>query len=191
MTEIIENPFDWNDNFSEVAQEDFSMIQKCLSYGTVTTIGMALAKLELLEKQGCKVEQESEDKVDDAISRQKVLDVINLNWDFRRNCIRAIEKLPPVKQEPCSNCCNGNQIEKAKLCQKSYLAGMKHKQEPMTGRWVIAEDSNDRFFVTYECSCCKRAIIVPYDARNEVYKDYPYCHCGAKMVEPQERSDKG
>ena len=63
MTEIIVKPFDWNDNFSEIAQEDFSMIQKSLSYGTATTIGMALAKLELLERQGCKVEpQESEDK---------------------------------------------------------------------------------------------------------------------------------
>lgn len=61
MTEIIEKPFDWNDNFSEIAQEDFSMIQQSLSYGTATSIGMALAKLELLEKQGYKVEpQESE-----------------------------------------------------------------------------------------------------------------------------------
>jgi hypothetical protein len=61
MSEIIEKPFDWNDNLSEIAQEDFSMIQKSLSYGTATTIGMALAKLELLEKQGCKVDpQESE-----------------------------------------------------------------------------------------------------------------------------------
>ena len=62
MIEIIEKPFDWNDNLSEIAQEDFSMIQKSLSYATATTIGMALAKLELLEKQGCKVEpQESEE----------------------------------------------------------------------------------------------------------------------------------
>lgn len=53
--EIIVKPFDWNDNFSEVAQEDFSLIQKSLSYGTASSIGMALAKLELLEKQGCKV----------------------------------------------------------------------------------------------------------------------------------------
>lgn len=62
MFEIIEKPFDWNDNFSEIAQEDFSLIQKSLSYGTAQTIGLALAKLELLEKQGCKVEpQESEE----------------------------------------------------------------------------------------------------------------------------------
>ena len=50
-------PFTWNDNFSEVALEDFSMIQKRLPYGTCQNIGMALAKLELLEKQGCKVEE--------------------------------------------------------------------------------------------------------------------------------------
>ena len=50
-----EVPFSWNDNFSEIALEDFSMIQKSLPYGTCQTIGMALAKLELLEKQGCKV----------------------------------------------------------------------------------------------------------------------------------------
>ena len=56
MPEIIEKPFDCNDNLSEIAQEDFSLIQKNLSYGIASSIGMALAKLELLEKQGCKVE---------------------------------------------------------------------------------------------------------------------------------------
>jgi hypothetical protein len=61
-TEIKSVPFSWNDNFSEEALEDFSLIQKGLSYGTATSIGMALAKLELLEKQGCKVMAESEDK---------------------------------------------------------------------------------------------------------------------------------
>lgn len=54
---IKEVPFSWNDNLSEVALEDFSMIQKKLSYGICQSIGMALAKLELLEKQGCKVEE--------------------------------------------------------------------------------------------------------------------------------------
>ena len=62
MTEIIEKPFDWNDNMSKIALEDFSLIQKKLPYCTCQTIGMALAKLELLEKQGCKVEQERSDK---------------------------------------------------------------------------------------------------------------------------------
>ena len=39
-------------------------------------------------------------RCDDAISRQKVLNVINLGWDYRKNCIEAIEKLPPVTQQP-------------------------------------------------------------------------------------------
>lgn len=52
-----EEPFSWNDNLSEIALEDFSMIQKDLPYCACQTIGMALAKLELLEKQGCKVEE--------------------------------------------------------------------------------------------------------------------------------------
>jgi hypothetical protein len=63
MTEIISKPFDWNDNMSEIAQEDFSMIQKNLPYVTATTIGLALAKLELLEKQGCKVDPQEGEEV--------------------------------------------------------------------------------------------------------------------------------
>lgn len=50
-------PFTWNDNFSEVALEDFSMVQKDLPYCICQSIGMALAKLKLLEEQGCKVEE--------------------------------------------------------------------------------------------------------------------------------------
>lgn len=49
--------FTWNDNLSEVALEDFSMVQKELPYCICQTIGMALAKLKLLEEQGCKVEE--------------------------------------------------------------------------------------------------------------------------------------
>lgn len=57
MTEITlkEVPFSWNDNFSKIALEDFSLIQKDLPYGICQSIGQALAKLELLENQGCEV----------------------------------------------------------------------------------------------------------------------------------------
>ena len=82
MTEIIVKPFDWNDNFSEVAQEDFSMIQKSLSYGTASSIGMALAKLELLEKQGCKVEQESELQERLQRLRKRISDLYNTDVTY-------------------------------------------------------------------------------------------------------------
>ena len=58
--EIKSMPFSWDDNLSEVALEDFQQIQKNLSYVTCQSIGLALAKLELLEKQGCKVEADME-----------------------------------------------------------------------------------------------------------------------------------
>ncbi len=61
MAEIVVKPFDWNDNFSKIALEDFSNIQKDLPYCTCQTIGMALTKLELLEKQGCKVKGSEEE----------------------------------------------------------------------------------------------------------------------------------
>lgn len=54
---IKESPFSWNDNFSETALEDFSLIQKSLPYCACQNIGMALAKLKLLEEKGCKVEE--------------------------------------------------------------------------------------------------------------------------------------
>ncbi len=42
------------------------------------------------------------------------------------------------EQKTCEDCCNDNQIEKAKLCQKSYIAGMEHKQELKTDNDCIS-----------------------------------------------------
>lgn len=55
MTDITAKLFDWNDNLSKEALESFESIRENLPYCTCQSIGMALAKLELLEKQGCKV----------------------------------------------------------------------------------------------------------------------------------------
>lgn len=52
MIDITAKPFDWNDNLSEEAIEDFETIRGKLTYCQHQSIGMALAKLELLEKQG-------------------------------------------------------------------------------------------------------------------------------------------
>ena len=52
MTDITAKPFDWNDYLSKEALEDFEGIRKDLPYCTCQSIGMALAKLELLEEQG-------------------------------------------------------------------------------------------------------------------------------------------
>jgi hypothetical protein len=46
---IKSEPFSWDDNFSKVALEDFSTIQKDLPYVTAQNIGMALGKLKMIE----------------------------------------------------------------------------------------------------------------------------------------------
>ena len=52
---IKQEPFSWDDNFSEIALEDFSMIQNDLPYCVCQSIGMALAKLKLIESGKIKI----------------------------------------------------------------------------------------------------------------------------------------
>lgn len=59
---LVSKPFDWNDNFSEIAMVDFSINAKKLPYVACQNIGMALAKLELLEKQGALVKEQNNEK---------------------------------------------------------------------------------------------------------------------------------
>lgn len=59
-----------------------------------------------------------------------------------------------------------------------------------TGHWEKKEDRTDWYDAAYKCSCCGRELMTPYDLKDNLYNDYPYCHCGCRMVEPQEREDK-
>ncbi len=67
-------PFSWDDNFSEVALEDFSRIQNNLPYVMSQNIGMALAKLKMLEEAAA--EKEKPDAPDGFV-----------NTDFPESCL--------------------------------------------------------------------------------------------------------
>lgn len=67
-------PFSWDDNFSEVALEDFSRIQNNLPYVMSQNIGMALAKLKMLEEAA--VEEKKPDAPDGFV-----------NTDFPESCL--------------------------------------------------------------------------------------------------------
>lgn len=58
--------------------------------------------------------------------------------------------------------------------------------QPKTGHWIYDDEHSSWSNLKYKCSCCKREIIIRYEAKDDVYKDYPYCHCGAKMIESEE-----
>ena len=49
--------------------------------------------------------------------------------------------------------------------------------ERIKGHWVEIASSNH----TYKCSVCGRLLANITDGKNNVAKNYPYCHCGADM----------
>lgn len=82
--------------------------------------------------------------------------------------------LEPSRKGHCETCCDGVQTDKARLCQKSYLAGMEHaKHQPSRkGHWI---DYRDDGFV--ECPFCEHATNCE-DNIDELH----YCfYCGAEL----------
>lgn len=107
----------------------------------------------------------AQEPYEDCISRQAVLDALDKN---------------KYSNEYCENHC----------IDWSINLGMAHivvnELKPVipqskTGHWIYDDQHSTWSNLTYECSCCKRTIIVPYETKDDIYKDYPYCHCGAKM----------
>ncbi len=71
--------------------------------------------------------------------------------DIAKNVI-----LKALEEQPCEKCCNGNQTEKAKLCQKSYIAGMEQprwipvsESMPPIGQDVLVCDVDGDMYITY------------------------------------------
>ncbi len=60
--------------------------------------------------------------------------------------------------------------------------------EPKTGHWVLNEYQGvlPAGYKIYHCSECEREISSKYHGKRSLLNEYPYCHCGARMVEPQE-----
>ena len=59
------------------------------------------------------------------------------------------------------------------MLEKSPSAQPERKK----GHWVEIASSNH----TYKCSVCGRLLVNITDGKNNVAKNYPYCHCGADM----------
>lgn len=57
-------------------------------------------------------------------------------------------------------------------------------QPERTGYWIEFPNHN-----AYICSECSR-ILKTTDGKNNVYRHYPYCHCGARMVKEGEEQNE-
>ena len=54
--------------------------------------------------------------------------------------------------------------------------------ERQKGEWIEISSISH----TYKCSVCGRLLVNITDGKNNVAKNYPYCHCGADMRGEQE-----
>lgn len=97
----------------------------------------------------------------------------------------ALERLKYIAREDDSHITTAD-IESLEMAIKAL------EQKPKTGRWILNDNQGLQAvgFLTYHCSECGREIGSKYHGKISLLKKYPYCHCGAKMVEPQERSEK-
>lgn len=57
--------------------------------------------------------------------------------------------------------------------------------ERKAGEWVEIGLINH----TYKCSVCGRLLVDITDGKNNVAKNYPYCHCGAYMGGNEDETD--
>lgn len=61
--------------------------------------------------------------------------------------------------------------------------------EQKIGHWIMIDEELQR----YKCSECGEVIIlykkseIPKLEKDETLSDYPFSHCGCRMVEPQEK----
>ena len=117
-----------------------------------TALNMAIISLKLEQKR-----TKLEDRSQEEMTREEAARIITVILD----------------------CCTGKEDDYEEYeiipLEKSFkalsMAIEALEQESKIGHWIYDYEYSNWFDVTYKCSCCKRTIIVPYKAKNEVYKD--------------------
>ena len=100
--------------------------------------------------------------------------------ELREHCIREIDWFEKFGYKKVMNCFDKKRYEEHKLVLELL------DQEPKIGHWIYrtSDDYLGELNRYYECSECGRTV---GDAVGDIYTEYPYCHCGAKMVKDGEK----
>lgn len=112
--------------------------------------------------------------------------------------IVSVEELENTLSEPC-DCISREEVcdyiaefvnheyatDREREMVKNIIGGIQHLPsiQPKTGHWVskhIVDDCNG-VVTWYECSECGRSVDETVTEKF-MLKDYPYCHCGARML---------
>lgn len=106
-----------------------------------------------------------------------------------------------LEQQPCEDCIsrqtldeikelmtdiNGDTVYAVRMSDLRQLPSV--TPQPKMGKWInkYAEDACGERYSYWACSECGRDVGFNLANIEDVLSDYPYCHCGAKMVESQE-----
>ncbi len=111
--------------------------------------------------------------------------------DVTETIIRALE------QESCDDCVSRKAVLKiyddwfatCNIADKKESPKSKIKAlppvapQPRMGKWILNANQGVQAvgYLTYHCSECEREISSKFHGRISLLKEYPYCHCGAKM----------
>lgn len=111
---------------------------------------------------------------------------------------RLRETIKTLEQEPCKDCISREDaIKQCGFGMTSLLiAGCLRRlpsvtPQPKIGKWInkYAEDGCGERYSYWACSECGRGEGFNLANIEDVLSEYPYCHCGAKMIEPQKRGE--
>lgn len=73
-------------------------------------------------------------------------------------------------------------------CLNTILELPSVNPQPKTGHWILNDHQGVQAVgcLAYHCSECGREICSKYHGKISLLKEYPYCHCGARMEESEE-----
>lgn len=129
------------------------------------------------------------DCISSKIVKEMHLEVANI-----KKIVQALSSVIPTNRE-CDDCVSRQAVDRLvweylRKDTDENIAFYEHFLDlpPVTpirpkGHWILNDNQGVRAagYLTYHCSECRREISSKYLGKISLLKEYPYCHCGAKM----------
>ena len=140
--------------------------------------------------------EEAYNRIDDIIAKHELVAIISrLDYDALRMAKEALAQKPckdSISREDALLALTGEWTEPSDELIHRFIRRIKNlppvTPQPKMGRWILNGNQGVQAvgYLTYHCSECEREINSKYHGKISLLKEYPYCHCGAKMKEVEE-----
>ena len=165
-------------------------LQGCLEF-----IQLADWLKELKQLKQSNLDEKIEDYENEIEGLQNRLDIATYDKERLREEVTNLEtKIKELQSNSDEDCISRKAVEDITWQDPSYsdalntLTEVREKVRALpsiqpkakVGHWVL--DTKNKVAEYYKCSKCGRLISL-LSVDNKTLKDYPYCHCGAKMEE--------